>query len=183
MSLTPPSFDRAEYAAAQPFDAPEINAPARPDTTLLAQAILCGIGGAILGAVLDGGFIALTHINIGYLALVVAWLVAKAMTLGSRGQGGFAYQVSAIILTYLSVSAAHSGLMWWEYRTTQHLSIPFTPHNLFVFAKLGIIFPYTRFQDSGVSALIGLFILFIGMRAAWRMTSGIPGAVRHPFAR
>jgi hypothetical protein len=185
MSLTPPSFDRAEYVDAQPYSAvPDpINAPSTPDTSLFAQAILCGIGGALLGAVLDGGFIALTHINIGYLALVVAWLVAKAMTLGSRGQGGLAYQVSAILLTYLSVSAAHSGLMWWEYRTIQHLSIPFTPHNLFVFAKVGLLFPYLRFQDSVPSALIGLFILFIGMRAAWRMTSGIPGAVRHPFAR
>ena len=185
MSLTPPSFDRAEYVAAQPFDAaPDpINAPARPDTTLFVQAILCGIGGAILGAMLDGGFIALTHINIGYLALVVAWLVAKAMTLGSRGQGGIAYQVSAIILTYISVSAAHSGLIYWQVRTEQHLSIPLNLHNLLLLAKLGLTFPITRFQESGVSALIGLFILFIGMRAAWRMTSGIPGAVRHPFAR
>src|ERR1700722_18748556 len=107
MSLTPPSFDHAEYVDAQPLDlAPAaIDAPARPDTTLFLQAILCGIGGAIFGAVLDGGFIALTHINIGYLALVVAWLVAKAMTIGSRGQGGSAYQVSAVLLTYLSVAA------------------------------------------------------------------------------
>jgi len=185
MSLTPPSFDRADYGPAEPLDlAPAaIDAPARPDATLFAQAIFCGIVGAILGAILDGGFIALTHINIGYLALVVAWLVAKAMTIGSRGQGGIAYQVSAVVLTYLSVSAAHSGLIYWQVRTEQHLSIPFNLHNLLILAKLGLIFPYTRFQDSGVSALIGLFILFIGMRAAWRMTSGIPGAVRHPFAR
>jgi hypothetical protein len=185
MSLTPPSFDRAEYVDAQPYSAaPDpINAPATPDTTLFAQAILCGIGGAILGAILDGGFIALTHINIGYLALVVAWLVAKAMTLGSRGQGGLYYQVSAIILTYLSVSAAHSGLIWWQLRAEHNLTIPFNLHNLLLLGRLGIIFPYTRFQDSLPSALIGLFILFIGMRAAWRMTSGIPGAVRHPFAR
>ena len=185
MSLTPPSFDRAEYSDTQPLDlAPAaIDAPARPDTTLFAQAILCGIGGAILGAILDGGFIALTHINIGYLALVVAWLVAKAMTLGSRGQGGIAYQVSAIVLTYLSVSAAHSGLIYWQVRTEQHLSIPFNLNNLLLLAKLGLTFPIARFQDSVPSALIGLFILFIGMRAAWRMTSGIPGAVRHPFAR
>ena len=183
MSLTPPSFDRAEYVDAQQYSAPEINAPARPNTTLFAQALLCGLLGALVGAILDGGFIALTHINIGYLALVVAWLVAKAMTLGSRGQGGIAYQVSAVVLTYLSVAAAHSGLIYWQVRTEQHLSIPINLHNLLLLAKLGVTFPITRFQDSGVGALLGLFILFIGMRAAWRMTSGVPGAVRHPFAR
>jgi hypothetical protein len=183
MSLTPPSFDRAEYVDVQPYStAPEINAPTRPDTTLFVQAILCGLIGALLGAILDCGFIALTHINIGYLALVVAWLVAKAMTIGSRGQGGIAYQISAIVLTYLSVSAAHAGLLWWEYHDAG-VTIPINLHNVLFLARNGLIFPITRFQDSIPSALLGLFILFIGMRAAWRMTSGIPGAVRHPFAR
>jgi len=145
--------------------------------------VLLGHVGALLGALLDGGFIALTHINIGYLALVVAWLVAKAMTVGSRGQGGIAYQLSAILLTYLSVSAAHSLLVWYDLHTTQHLTIPINLHNLLLLAKLGLTFPIERFQESVPSALIGLFILFIGMRAAWRMTSGDPSAVRHPFAR
>jgi hypothetical protein len=185
MSLTPPSFERAEYAPTPSLDLapPAIDAPATPDTTLFAQAILCGLVGALLGAILDGGFIGLTHINIGYLSLVVAWLVAKAMTLGSRGQGGIAYQVPAVVLTYLSVAAAHSGLIYWQVHTEQHLSIPLNLHNLLLLAKLGLTFPITRFQESGVSALLGFFILFIGMRAAWRMTSGIPGAARHPFAR
>ena len=185
MSLTPPTFDRADYSGPQPLDLapPAVDAPDRPDPTLFARAILFGIGGALLGAVLDGGFLALTHFNIGYLALVVAWLVAKAMTIGSRNQGGLYYQVTAVVLTYLSVAAAHSGLIYWQVHTEQHLYLPLNLHNLLQLAKLGLIFPITRFQESGISALIGLFILYIGMRAAWRMTSGIPGAVRHPFAR
>ena len=179
-----PDFNRAEYADNTPApDTLIINAPQTPDTTLFVRAILFGIGGAIAGAIIDALFIGLTHINLGYLALLIAYLVAKAMTFGSNGQGGRSYQIAALILTYLSVAAAHSGLLWWDYKRSEHVSIPLNLHNLILLAKYGLEEPFLRFQQSGASALIGLFILFIGLRAAWRMTSGIPGAVRHPFAR
>jgi hypothetical protein len=40
-----------------------------------------------------------------------------------------------------------------------------------------------KFAISPGSAMIGLVILFVGMRAAWRMTSGLPGSGRNPFKR
>jgi hypothetical protein len=179
-----PDFTRAEYADPAPDpDAPFINAPQTPDATLLTRAILFGLGGAIAGAIIDALFIGITHINLGYIALLIAYLVARAMTLGSNGQGGRAYQITALILTYLSVAAAHSGLLWWDLKRSEHLSVPLNLHNLTLLAKYGIESPFLRFQDSAGSAILGLFILFIGLRAAWRMTSGVPGAVRHPFAR
>jgi len=184
MSLNLSNFERAEYTEAPSSDlAPELpNAPATPDTALFTRAILFGIGGAAAGAIIDALFIGVTHINLGYLALLIAWLVAKAMTLGSNGQGGRTYQIAALVLTYLSVSVAHAGLLWWQIHQEGE-SVPLTAHNLFALARYGIESPFLRFQTSGASALIGLFILFIGLRAAWRMTSGVPGAVRHPFAR
>jgi len=66
--------------------------------------------------------------------------------------------------------------MWETSRAGDHTS-------LMLAAFVGLIYPVIRFQSSVFSGAIGLFILFIGMRAAWRMTSGIPGAVKHPFAR
>lgn len=178
MFETSPDFAQATYVDAPPVP----NAPATPDTQLFLRSIAFGIGGALLGAVLYGGFIALTHINIGYLAIAVAYFIAKAMTVGSRGQGGRYYQITALVLTYLSVSAANAGVVWWNVRK-EIGPIHLSPYNLFVLGKAGLEYPFLRFQDSGASALIGLFILFIGLRAAWRMTSGMPGAVRHPFAR
>jgi hypothetical protein len=184
MSLNLTNFERAEYtdASSAPVDADLPNAPATPDPALFTRAILFGLGGAAAGAIIDGLFIGITHINLGYLALLIAWLVAKAMTTGSNGQGGRNYQIAALVLTYLSVSAAHSGLLWWQVRQ-EGTPVPLTAHNLFVLARYGIESPFLRFQDAGASAILGLFILFIGLRAAWRMTSGDPGAVRHPFAR
>jgi len=175
MSTTPPSFTQAEYI--EPALPPEINAPARPDPALFWRAILFGIGGAIAGAACYGLFIGLTHINIGYLAILVAWLIAKAMTTGSGGQGGRWYQISAVVLTYLAVAAANAGVFLW---VTTRGGVPASFLNAAIY---GLVFPVFRFQSSPLGGIIGLFILFIGMRTAWRMTSGIPGAVRHPFAR
>jgi len=176
MSTTPPSFDRADYIEPVPA-VQEINAPERPDPALFGRAILFGIGGAIAGAACYGLFIGLTHINIGYLAILVAWLIAKAMTTGSAGQGGRAYQISAVVLTYAAVAAANAGVFLWINSRAGFQG------SFFDVAAHGLVFPLYRFEASPLGGLIGLFILFIGLRAAWRMTSGIPGAVRHPFAR
>lgn len=173
MSITP-SFTQAEYLDAS---TPAINAPATPDAALFSRALLFGLAGVVAGAALDAAFIGLTHINIGYLAIGVAWLVAKAMVTGSRGQGGRTYQITAVVLTYLSVSLAHAALLdFFAHQAGK--AVP-----LSILVRYGLAYPFLRFQSSGASALIGLFILFIGLRAAWRMTSGNPADVRHPFAR
>jgi len=181
MSTTPPSFNQAEYI--EPVDPMQaINAPERPDPALFWRAILFGIGGAIAGATIYALFIGLTHINIGYLAVLVAWLIAKGMTMGSKGQGGRWYQISAVVLTYLAVVAANMVLVIWEIsRDGKHLVWSFGA--IVWLVKIGIEYPFLDIQSSPLGGLIGLFILFVGMRAAWRMTSGNPGAVRHPFAR
>ena len=177
MFETSPDFSQPAYA-----EAPQVNAPATPDSTLFIRAIAFGLGGAILGAILYGGFIALTHFNVGYLAVAVAYFIAKAMTTGSKGQGGRYYQIAALILTYLSVSAADAGVVFWNLRHEGE-QIPLSLHNIIALAKIGLEYPFLRFQTEGAVAIIGLIILAVGLRAAWRMTSGIPGAVRHPFSR
>jgi hypothetical protein len=181
MSTTPPSFTQAEYIEPS-LSTPEINAPERPDPALFGRAILFGIGGAIAGAACFALFVGLTHFNIGYLSILIAYLVAKTMTMGSRGQGGLAYQITAVLLTYLAVVGARASIIAWDI-TRDGTHISYTLRVILALAKYGFEYPALQFQQSPVSALIGLFILFIGLRAAWRMTSGIPGAVRHPFAR
>jgi hypothetical protein len=184
MPLDQPSFDRAQYLDVPPLDAtpePDLS-PAKPTPKLFTQAILFGIVGAIAGAAIYAAFVDISHIQIGYLSILIAYLIAKSMTTGSRGEGGLYYQISSLILTYLSVAAANSAMIWWEVHKIRHLNIPFNAHNLLLLGKLGIESPFLDLRGSTTSGFLGLFILVIGMRAAWRMTSGIPGAVRHPFA-
>lgn len=70
------------------------------------RGLTFGFGGAILGLILYSGFSIVTGIEIGYVALAVGWIIAKAIKLGSRGIGGRRYQVAAIAFTYAAVSMA-----------------------------------------------------------------------------
>lgn len=139
------------------------------------------MAGVLVGAVLYGGFIQLTHINIGYLALVVAWLVAKSMLFGSGERGGRPFQIGAVVLTCLSVAMGNALMLYWSVSRTQSLWL--SPHNVLQLLRFGLFEPVYEFQDSVAGALLSLFILFLGLRAAWRMTSGLPDAARHPFSR
>jgi hypothetical protein len=177
MSLNLSNYEQAEYV-----DAPILQGtPIEPDGNLFMRAIVFGLVGALLGAVIYALFVGITGISIGYLAILVAYMVAKAMTMGSHERGGRKYQITAVVLTYLAVAAAHSMMEWWF--AHQDGPIPFNLHNVIVLAKIGLIYPVYQFERSAGSAAIGLFILFIGLRAAWRMTSGEPGASHHPFSR
>jgi len=177
MSINPSSFEQAEYVQSPVIEA----APLEPDANLLARAIVFGAGGGVVGGIIYAAFILITHIQIGYLAIGVAYLVAKAMMMGSQGRGGRVYQVSAVVLTCCAVAFGNALMLWWNVH--KQGPIPLSLHNLFALARFGFAEPFLEFQDSPGGALLGFFILFIGLRAAWRMASGIPGSVRHPFAR
>jgi hypothetical protein len=70
------------------------------------RGLTFGFGGAILGLILYSGFSIITGIEIGYVALAVGWIIAKAIKMGSRGIGGRRYQIAAVAFTYAAVSMA-----------------------------------------------------------------------------
>lgn len=167
-------LERAETYTAPPLPEPF-------DSGVFLQALGCSVVGVIAGAALNAGFIILTGINIGYLALVVGWLVAKAMMVGSNGRGGRPYQIAAVILTLISVALSNAVIVYWFGQKEN--PIPLTLLNIVSLLIAGCVHPFVRLLSSPVGGMVGLFIIFIGARAAWRMTSGDPAAVRHPFAR
>jgi hypothetical protein len=156
------------------------------------RAVLFGIAGAIAGFALYVVFALATGLVIGFVSLAVGFIVGKAMHLGSRGVGGRRYQIVALILTYLAVSMSAVPIAIYQYR--QHHApaaqaapvdaapqqIPGSdtpPHEqslgkvLGVLALLGIASPLLELKDPA-HGLIGLVILFVGMRFAWRFTAG-----------
>jgi hypothetical protein len=70
------------------------------------RGVVFGVGGAILGMTLYATVEILTGLIIGYVALAVGYIVAKAIKMGSGGVGGQRYQVAAALLTYVAVSMA-----------------------------------------------------------------------------
>jgi hypothetical protein len=146
------------------------------------RALAFGIGGAVVGFVLYVVCALVTGLVIGLVSLAVGFIVGKAMNLGSRGVGGRRYQLVAALLTYLAVSlsavpiAIHQMRQHHEAHAQsqntaaphQHLSVA---KAIGVLALLGIASPFLDLQDP-IHGLIGLVILFVGIRFAWRFTAG-----------
>jgi len=186
MSLPPTNFDTVSYVqtptpALQPAAPPAAKPAEAKDESSLGWGIVGGIARGILGTSVYVAFIQATHIRIGYLAILVAFLVAKCIMIGSKAKGGLEYQLTAVLMTYGAVSVGSSINIYLELAKIR--AIDLTLNNILVLLKLGAAEPFLRFQSSGPRAVIGLLILFVGLRAAWRMTSGDPEAMHHPFTR
>src|ERR1041384_1589419 len=95
MTAPSPQFDTADFTPASPAG-----------KALFVRGLLFGTGGALAGLILYSLVGIVTGLAIGYVSLAVGWLVAKTMMMGSRGRGGRRYQITAVALTYASVSMA-----------------------------------------------------------------------------
>jgi hypothetical protein len=198
------TYYRANGAMTCPQCAEKMRGESAKDTHgAFVRAILFGIGAAILGMILYATFAIVTGIVIGYASLAVGWIVGKAMIKGSNGVGGRRYQIVAVLLTYAAVSTAAIPI-WIHYsaeqkQAQQHAAPSQTNSELdqkeaepqarpsFVAAigtllLLGLASPIIEvFEGNPLSGMIGLVILFVGMRFAWRFTAGKPMEIFGPF--
>jgi|SRR5580658_525396 hypothetical protein len=132
-------------------------------------ALLYGIGAAFGGLALYAGFTIAFHFYIGYVALAVGWMVGKSMMAGSKGVGGRKYQIVAVLLTYAAISLASVPILIAEaYETSKDIDWGKFAGVLVVY---GIASPILDLMGGMVQGLIGLVILFVGVRIAWRITA------------
>ncbi|MBB5058494.1 hypothetical protein HDF16_003208 [Granulicella aggregans] len=174
MSSNLPDFDKAEYVGQHPDQIVSGDVETfeeRADHVRFVHAITYGIAAAIVGSILYAAFTILTNIVIGYFAVGVGYLVGKAMLHATQGLGGRKFQIASAVLTYIGVSmAAVPEILWAFHKKGADLS-HIGARGMFALAEYGIASPILRLQRNVGSGLIGLFILFIGIRFAWRMTA------------
>ncbi len=208
MGTNLPSFERAEYGVGagasagqcarcgqrltgrffrvsgtplcEPCANAAVNVPAEGASAAFVKAIVVGLGAAVVGSILYAVVEIATGWTIGYVALAVGWLVGKGMKWASAGRGGRRYQVMAAVLTYLSVSFA--GLIVLLHAVAkrnpdEHVVLG---ARFVMFAvKYGLLAPFLELRD-GLGGIIGLFILFIGIRTAWALTAGSEYGITGP---
>src|SRR5438552_2749871 len=136
------------------------------DDAAFMRGLLFGVGGAILGLILYSGFTIITGIELGYVSLAVGYIVAKAILLGSQGRGGQKYQMAAVLLTYLAVSGS-AVPMFLSYAAHSNKVLP-----LSFLIKWGVASPFLWLTLNPLNGIIGLVILLVGIRIAWKMTAG-----------
>jgi uncharacterized protein (DUF983 family) len=139
------------------------------------RGVLFGIGGAIAGLALYVGFAIGTGLVIGFVSLAVGFIVGKAMIYGSGGVRGRRYQIAAVILTYSAVSLSAVPIyisQQVEHRSSEsRVRQPGAANAIGVLVLLGLASPFLSLADP-MHGLIGLVILFVGIRIAWQLTAG-----------
>lgn len=156
------------------------------------RALLFGTAGAVAGLALYVAFALATGLIIGWVSLAVGFIVGKAMRMGSGGAGGRRYQVAAALLTYFAVSMSAVPLAIDQARhdrqaqtqsagsIAQPRSEPHLGKAVAVLALAGIASPVLELRDP-VRGLIGLIILLVGIRFAWRFTAAQVVSVSGPY--
>jgi hypothetical protein len=142
------------------------------------RALLFGIGAALVGLAGYAAFTITTHLYVGYVALGVGYIVARAMKFGSGGLGGRPYQIAAVVLTYLAIALAEIPIILWQVKAR----IP-AGHMFAVAMRLlpvGLESPFLDMRNP-VHGLINAVILFVGLQIAWRGTAATRVAVEGPF--
>jgi hypothetical protein len=142
------------------------------------RSIIFGAGAAMLGFVLFAGFVMVTRISLGYVALAVGWLIAKAMKKGSGGAGGQRYQIVAAALTYAAVSVARIPIDIYFHQMNGEIT---GAADVALLVVRGLASPFLRVENNPM-AVVGLVILFVGIRIAWQMTAEPTQSVIGPFA-
>jgi hypothetical protein len=144
------------------------------------RALLFGVGAAIAGLALYATVEITTGWIVSYVSFAVGWMVGKAMMAGSKGVGGRRYQIAAVLLTYAAVSMAIIPVILSQAFHSVPQTISFAALGRLTF--IGLASPFLGLQN-GIHGLIGLFILSIGIRIAWRMTAGTPASgIIGPFS-
>lgn len=154
-------------AASRPMSAPVEDAIGVEESGAFAPALFYGIGAAVIGLVVYASFTIVTHWYFGYVALLVGWMVGKAVMQGSGGVGGFRYQVTAVVLTYAAISLA-SIPIGIARAADQGYAVDWGAMAGPLLVG-GIASPFLKLQQ-GPYGIIGLVILFVGLRVAFRLT-------------
>jgi hypothetical protein len=151
---------------------------AGPESSAFTRALLFGAGAAVVGLIGYAAFTIATHLYVGYVALGVGYIVARAMKAGSGGLGGRPYQIAAVILTYLAIALAEIPIALWQFHARLPLgrmlaaSVRLLP--------IGLMSPILEMR-SPVHGLINAVILYVGLSLAWRGTAAQRVAVEGPF--
>lgn len=174
-----------------------------PPAISLARAAVYGLGAALAGCILYAAVAMITGWEIGIVAIVVGVMVGKAVRKGSRGLGGRPQQILAVLLTYFAITTSYipvfihqqvkqvrQGQQTRPQQVTSESAAPRPAERsappmsvgkaLLILLLLAAAAPFLSL-GSGAGALISLFIIFIGLQQAWKLTGRTDILIMGPY--
>jgi hypothetical protein len=175
------------------------------------RATAAGFGAAVAGALVWWGVRKVTGYEIGIISIGIGAAVGRAVRWGSRARGGWAYQLLAVLLTYASVAGNYmpdvlTQILEQDKKDSQPTATaPATAGasktaaaaapqavkanvatgwaalaaGLLAIGALFVVAATVPFQ---VANIIGLFIIAIGLREAWRLNKTVALTMTGPFS-
>jgi len=161
---SPPHYqqDAPGHYAPQPGPASQPN---------LGLGIVVGLGAAVLGAIVWGGFTGVTHLRIGYLSIAIGLFIAWAMTKAARGHAK-ELGVAAAIITLVACAAGDVGTIYIKAMHEAHTSLS---------ELMSIAGPFTVLKDDLSHDKLG--VLFFALAAFFAFRYGASGSTGRRPAR
>jgi hypothetical protein len=157
-----------------------------PPAYSFPRALLFGGGAALAGCAIYATVAIATGMEIGLIAILVGVMVGKSIRRASGGFGGRPQQILAVALTYFSITTSYIPVIIWDVVHKSKIEAsatanggassqpssdqPMSPGKAVLYL-LGVcaVAPFLSLTD-GFSGIISLFIIFIGLRQAWKLT-------------
>ncbi len=141
----------------------------------LTRATVFGLGGMLVGASVWYLVERFAQIRVGLIAILLGWLVGKAVFIGSGRRGGTHYQILAVVLTYLGFGAAYLPFLLGAARERG------TPLGSAMASQLLLLLPRLPIMVVQDGTLITGAIFLFGLLQAWNNTRAIRLEISGPF--
>ena len=160
------------------------------------KAVLLGLVAALLGGGLWPLFISLTSPMVGFVGILLGYLVGIAVQKGSGGRGGRRYQILALSLAYFGLATAYVGPVMVEMgksKTRAGVERPVgtspdrgpgegkeAADGLRMLGRIALLY-------AGMAVVVGkedpltLLLLAFALWEAWKLNADIAGTVTGPF--
>ena len=169
------------------------------------KAALAGLGAALVGAGVYYAVLALSGYEVGIIAILVGFLVGRAVRWGSQGRGGWAYQTLAVFLTYFAIVGTYIPMIVQEVMKDQPAAVaeqaetatasqkdgavPAVPEETAemgvggAFLGIGALLLLAAALPflAGIENIMGIVIIGIGLFEAWRINKRHVLTVSGPF--
>src|SRR5450755_2392820 len=80
----------------------------------IARAALYGAGAALAGCILYATVTIVTGLEAGLIAILVGYMVGKAIRHASNGLGGRPQQILAVMLTYFAITTSYIPVLFYH---------------------------------------------------------------------
>jgi len=154
-----------------------------PPAHSLLKAALYGGGAAIAGCAIYATVAIAVHIELALIAILIGYMVGRAVRYGSQGLGGRPQQILAVLLTYFAITFSYVVVAVYALSqqhtpaAQQSASVQVEPQPrtmspgvaVVMLVALAAAAPFLQLQTSGVGGLLSLVIIFFGLQRAWRM--------------